>query len=123
VGAGVSQGRRCEFPLEVRDEFAEGVDVRGVEADDEPVRDEHPVRRAEPAVLDRALDPALELQWLEAGPEQPSRRSLEDSFEEPFEGSEGAHVRGGSLAAGAAEPVPGPCRRAAREAARLPAGF
>ena len=64
-----------------------------VEVDDEPVRDECPVRGRQPFRLHRALDPPLELDRLESGPEEPSRRALEESFEEPLDGGERRHGR------------------------------
>ena len=48
-------------------------------------RDRGPVGLGGPGTFHRPLDPALQLDGLQAGAEQPGRGSLEDPFEEPFE--------------------------------------
>ena len=56
----------------------------------------------EPLGLHRPLDPPLELDRLEAGPEQARGRPLEKAFEEPLDGGQGRHGRWRSLAEGPA---------------------
>ena len=62
-------------------------------------------RGGEALGLHRPLDPALELDRLEPGPEQARRWTLEEAFEEPLDGGQGRHGRSGSLAEGPGSPV------------------
>ena len=69
--------------------------VRRVEVDHEPVRDEGPVRRRQPFRFHGALDAALELDRLQACAEEARGWSLEEAFEEPLDGGQLRHGRSG----------------------------
>ena len=76
-----------------------------MEMDDEPVRDERPVGGRQALALHRTLDPALELDGLQARPEEAGGRALEEAFEEPLDGGEWRHGRSRSLPQGPSMPV------------------
>jgi hypothetical protein len=71
-----------------------------MEMDQEAVRDEDPVRRGKALGLHRALDAALQLEWLEACSKEPRGLALEEAFEEPLDGGQRRHGRSRSLAEG-----------------------
>ena len=94
VGAGEHQGAVGQLRGKGRTELAECGHVIGVEMDGVAVRNEGTVARGEALRLHRALDPSLELDRLEPGPEDPRRGALEEAFEEPLEGGQRGHDRG-----------------------------
>jgi len=94
-----------QFGLQGRDQLAESIDIRGVQANHVAVRYENPVRCTEPSGLHGPLDPALELDRLESSVKQAGGRPLEEALEEPLQGGEWTHGRARSLAEGSAEPV------------------
>ena len=116
VGAGEDQGTIGELRREGAGHVPEAVEVVRVEVDDEPVRDERPVGGGQALGLHRALDPALELDRLESGPEQARGRSLEEAFEEPLDGGERRHGRSRRLAEG---PPSGPSSSAGPDHPRV----
>ena len=63
-----------------------------MEVDHEPVRGERAIGGGQAFGLHRALDAALQLDRLEACPEQARRRTLEKAFEEPLDGGERRHI-------------------------------
>ena len=77
VGPGERQRAIGQLARERRLHVAEAGQVVRVQPHDEPVRHERPVGRGEPLGLHRALDPPLQLDGLQAGPEQASGWSLE----------------------------------------------
>ena len=79
-------------------------EVVRVEVDDEAVRAPACDPRRKPLGLHRPLDPALELDGLQARSEQPRGRALEEAFEEPLDGGQRRHGRSGSLAEGPSDP-------------------
>ena len=94
VGAGEDQGAVGQLRGEGRTELAERGHVSGVQMDGVAVRNEGTVARGEAFRLHRTLDPSLELDRLEPGPEDPRRGALEEAFEEPLEGGQRGHDRG-----------------------------
>ena len=64
-----------------------------MEVDDEAVRHERPVGRGEALALHRALDPSLQLDGLQARPEEACRGAFKQAFEEPLDGGERRHGR------------------------------
>ena len=99
------QGRVGELGGERLLHLLEALEVGGVEVDDEPVRHERPVRCRQPLRLHRALDATLQLDRLESGPEQPSGRALEETFEEPLDGGQRRHGRWRTLPQGRRKPA------------------
>ena len=82
---------------EIAGDLVEGVpealDVGRVEVDRVPVRDADPVAARPPLALHGALDPALDLDRLETGPEEASRGSFEEALEQALEARQGSHGR------------------------------
>ena len=98
VAAGELQGGVGEVGGKRRVGLVERGEVRHVEMDGEPVRDDRAVAVAHPTRFHRPLDAALELDRLELRVEQAGRLPLEEALEEPLEGGEGSHDRWRSLA-------------------------
>ena len=98
VAAGELEGGVGEVGGKRRVGLVERGEVRHVEMDGEPVRDDRAVAVAHPTRFHRPLDAALELDRLELRVEQAGRLPLEEAFEEPLEGGEGSHDRWRSLA-------------------------
>ena len=71
------------------------LEVGRVEVDRVPVGDADPVAARPPLALHRPLDPALDLDRLETGPEEAGRRALEEALEEALEPGERSHGRAG----------------------------
>ena len=67
--------------------------------------DERSLCSGPPLALHRALDPALDLDRLEAGPEEAGRRPFEEAFEEPLDGPEAAWSVAESSRGSLANPV------------------
>ena len=82
---------------------AELGEVQGMETDDEAVRDEGAVGRGQALALHRPLDPSLQLDGLQARPEEACRGALKQAFEEPLDGGEWRHGRSRSLPEGPRE--------------------
>jgi hypothetical protein len=76
--------------------------------DDEAIRSEGAIRRGPALSLHLALDPALQLEWLDACVEESGRRTFEEAFEEPLDGGQGRHCRWRSLAEAPAVAPDGP---------------
>ncbi len=62
---------------------------------DDPVRNDGALPVADPVRLHGALDPALDLDRAEPGPEESGGLALEEPFEKPLDGGKGSHVGGG----------------------------
>ncbi len=77
-------------------------------------RDGRAASLRDPGTFHRALDAAFELDRLGVGPEQPSRRALEDSLEEPFEIGKDRHRSRNRTRAGRIGHATGPTPHGAR---------
>jgi hypothetical protein len=95
AGTGEGEGGVGEVARQLRGGPAQtGQVVRG-EMEGISIRDPDPVGASPPLPLHRPLDPALELDRLEPGPEQPGRGTLEEALEEALEVGEESHRRAG----------------------------
>ena len=94
------EGAVGELGRERAGHVAERLEIGRMEVDDEPVRGERAIRGGQPLGLHGALDPPLQLDRLEACPEQARGRTLEEAFEEPLDGGQRRHGRSRSLAGG-----------------------
>ncbi len=95
--SGERQGTIGELRCERARHVAEIGEIGRVQVDDESVGDEGSIGSRQALCLHRPLDPALELDRLEARAEEASRRALKDPFEEPLDGGELRHGRWRSL--------------------------
>ena len=95
MGPGVGESRIGEARGQARCRGAERGEVVGGQPDDEAVRHDRPPAIADPVGLHRPLDPSLDLDRTETGPEDPGGLALEEPFEKPLDGGKGSHVGGG----------------------------
>jgi hypothetical protein len=95
MGACEGEGRIRELRGEPGLGGAEGTQVVGGQADDDPVRDDRAVAVTDPVRLHGALETPLDLDRSKPGPEKSCGLALEEPFEKPLDGGKGSHVGGG----------------------------
>ena len=83
--AGEDERRVRQLGSDVLDGVAERFQVDRCEVDREAIGDHHPLARGLPLALHDALDPALDLDRLEAGPEEACRGTFEEALEHALE--------------------------------------
>ena len=71
-----------------------GGEVVGVEVNAEAIRNDRPIGAGHAIRLHRSLDPSLQLDGLQTRSEESGGWPLEESFKEPLQGGERAHLGG-----------------------------
>jgi hypothetical protein len=95
VAPGEGESGVREIGGKVRVGSADRRHVRRRQSNDEPVRDVSPATIPMSTGFHRSLDAALDLDRANRGLEDPRGLALEQSLEEPFDGSQGSHVGAG----------------------------
>jgi hypothetical protein len=85
-------GQRCG---QVRRPLPQAGQIVRLEADDEAVGHDDPRSVAGSIRLHRPFEAALDLDRPDRRPEEPRGLTLEEPFEEAFDGGKGSHVEGG----------------------------